>query len=439
MTRLEEYFGPNAGYVADLFDRYQQDPASVDAETRAIFDAWQAGPRRQRRHRRRPPTAWTSRRRPAPPRSPRRSACSATSAPASIRSGRRRPAIRSSTPAYHGVDEDLLERLPGRAVGGPVGRSAPNAAVAIRQLRALYCYSTGYELGHVQSPEERAWLFEAIEERRFTPAQRPGRRARPARPPDRGLGVRAVPAPGVSRPDPLLGRGRRDDDPDAGRADRAGGPQRHALDLARDGPSRAAQRPGPRPRQAVRPGARRVRGARAGAPEPPERHHRGGWAGDVKYHAGGRQEYARRLRCGLGGHGAEPVPPGARGPGGAGDGARRRRGPLSARPPDAGRGRLAGRADPRRRLVHGPGHRRRDAEPLRAAGVPDGRHAPPDRQQPAWASPPARPRTARPSTPATWPRASRSRSSTSTPRTRSPAWRRCGWPWRTAPASARTS
>ena len=44
MTRLEEYFGPNAGYVADLFDRYQHDPASVDAETRAIFDAWLAGP-----------------------------------------------------------------------------------------------------------------------------------------------------------------------------------------------------------------------------------------------------------------------------------------------------------------------------------------------------------------------------------------------------------
>ena len=44
MTPLEEYFGPNAGYVADLFDRYQDDPGSVDAETRAAFDAWLAGP-----------------------------------------------------------------------------------------------------------------------------------------------------------------------------------------------------------------------------------------------------------------------------------------------------------------------------------------------------------------------------------------------------------
>src|SRR4051794_2886520 len=47
MTGLEEYFGPNAGYVADLFDQYQRDPASVDPESRAIFDAWQARPARQ--------------------------------------------------------------------------------------------------------------------------------------------------------------------------------------------------------------------------------------------------------------------------------------------------------------------------------------------------------------------------------------------------------
>src|SRR5689334_20087867 len=38
MSDTLEFYGPNAGYVQELYERYLQDPASVDAETRAIFD-----------------------------------------------------------------------------------------------------------------------------------------------------------------------------------------------------------------------------------------------------------------------------------------------------------------------------------------------------------------------------------------------------------------
>ena len=34
------FHGPNAGYVLDLYERYQRDPASVDAATRAFFERW---------------------------------------------------------------------------------------------------------------------------------------------------------------------------------------------------------------------------------------------------------------------------------------------------------------------------------------------------------------------------------------------------------------
>ncbi len=40
MDILETFYGPNAGYVFDLYEHYKQDPASVDAATRAIFDTW---------------------------------------------------------------------------------------------------------------------------------------------------------------------------------------------------------------------------------------------------------------------------------------------------------------------------------------------------------------------------------------------------------------
>src|SRR5258705_270151 len=40
MFDIKRFYGPNAGYVIELYERYLQDPASVDAATRAIFDTW---------------------------------------------------------------------------------------------------------------------------------------------------------------------------------------------------------------------------------------------------------------------------------------------------------------------------------------------------------------------------------------------------------------
>src|SRR5262249_11721917 len=38
MSEWDIFYGPNAGYALELYERYQRDPASVDAETRAIFE-----------------------------------------------------------------------------------------------------------------------------------------------------------------------------------------------------------------------------------------------------------------------------------------------------------------------------------------------------------------------------------------------------------------
>src|SRR5689334_19307499 len=39
-NELALFYGPNAGYVLELYERYQRDPASVDPETRAFFEHW---------------------------------------------------------------------------------------------------------------------------------------------------------------------------------------------------------------------------------------------------------------------------------------------------------------------------------------------------------------------------------------------------------------
>jgi 2-oxoglutarate dehydrogenase E1 component len=38
MNGWQDIKGINAGYLADLYERYRQDPASVDPQTRAAFE-----------------------------------------------------------------------------------------------------------------------------------------------------------------------------------------------------------------------------------------------------------------------------------------------------------------------------------------------------------------------------------------------------------------
>jgi len=291
MTPLEEYFGPNAGYVADLFDRYQQDPASVDAETRAAFDAWLAGPA--------PAVA------PPPPAADGLDVSAAAGAAALAQAirlfghlgasidplGSAPPGDPQLDPATHGVDDDLLERLPGRAVGGRVGRMAPNAAVAIRQLRALYCCAAGYELGHVQSPEERAWLIDAIEEQRFVPPNEPID--------ERGLldrltevsaferflhraypGQTRFSVEGVGMLIPML-------DELIAQAARSG-TRSILLGMAHRGRLNVLAHVLGKPYAQV---LAEFEGRGRALRSRPDDTIEGGWAGDVKYHAGGRQEY----------------------------------------------------------------------------------------------------------------------------------------------------
>ena len=40
MASWQEFTGFNRGYVLELYERYRQDPASVDAGTRALFEQW---------------------------------------------------------------------------------------------------------------------------------------------------------------------------------------------------------------------------------------------------------------------------------------------------------------------------------------------------------------------------------------------------------------
>jgi 2-oxoglutarate dehydrogenase E1 component len=182
MSIWHDFHGPNAGYIAELYDRYRHDPASVDAETRAFFEQWQP---------------------PAEP-SGNGAVAGAQALPSGVADSHRAelvmaavnlatdireyghlaasidplglsnpPGDPSLRPEAHGLTTDDLRRLPAGVIGGPVAEGAANALEAIERLRAVYSAGTGYDYDHIRIPEERRWLREAAESGRFRPPQAP--------------------------------------------------------------------------------------------------------------------------------------------------------------------------------------------------------------------------------------------------------------------------
>jgi len=162
---LEQFAGVNAAYVLELYERYRQNPESVDPETRKAFESWT------------PETA------PPPSAGPGMDTRVVVGAANLVESIRRYGHLAahldplgsvpvgdpSLSPRAHGITDDDLKRLPASLVGGPVAESSSNAYDAIEKLRRIYCSTTGFDYAHVFVPEEREWLRHAAESGRFLP------------------------------------------------------------------------------------------------------------------------------------------------------------------------------------------------------------------------------------------------------------------------------
>src|SRR6266852_7389828 len=170
MYDLKTFYGPNAGYVLELYERYRQNPASVDPETRAIFDTWT------------PETVIS----PSPPLGAALDTATPGAAPAAVSkivaASALAHAIRSrghlgahldplgseplGDPALltgtYGISDEDLAQLPPDVVGGHAAEGARNALEAIATLRAMYSGTISYEFDQVKSPVERNWLRDAV-------------------------------------------------------------------------------------------------------------------------------------------------------------------------------------------------------------------------------------------------------------------------------------
>jgi 2-oxoglutarate dehydrogenase E1 component len=161
-----QFYGPNLGYVLELYERYREDPGSVDEQTREFFETW------------------------SPPR-PNGRVASAAAEVAEVEKavgaskhvrhirdfghraarldplGSEPPGDPTLDPTFYRITDEDLETLPTLIIGGPVAERTANAREAVGELRRIYCGTTGYDFGHVHDPEERFWLREAVESGRF--------------------------------------------------------------------------------------------------------------------------------------------------------------------------------------------------------------------------------------------------------------------------------
>ncbi len=178
MTLWQEFHGPNAGYILELYERYQQNPDAVDAETRRFFE--QNGHELQRLDQIETIEATA----PADLPLPLDKIIGAVNLAQTIREyghldaqldplGGSPPGEASLTLAYHNLTADDLRQLPASLIGGPPAQPASNAYEAIQALRDIYSSTIGYDYDHLRHATERDWLREAAETRRFRPPNQP--------------------------------------------------------------------------------------------------------------------------------------------------------------------------------------------------------------------------------------------------------------------------
>jgi 2-oxoglutarate dehydrogenase E1 component len=153
----------NDGYIAELYEQYRRDPASVEESWRQYF-------------------AFAERLAGGAPASTgdvdtvllRKVAGAASMVDAIQRYGHLRvqidplgsppPGAAELTPEFHGITEDDLPNIPAAALGGTTG----TAADVVARMRALYCGSIGFEYDHLEEEIEREWFRQIIDKQQLT-------------------------------------------------------------------------------------------------------------------------------------------------------------------------------------------------------------------------------------------------------------------------------
>jgi len=168
-----QFPGPNAGYLLELFERFERKPESLDEKSIAFFRQNEADFRQflaENGHETASPATGAN----------ADKIVSVVKLGQAIREyghleaqldplGTPYPGEPSLEPAYHNLTEADLHQLPASLIGGPVTPDGTDALTAIERLRRIYSMTIGYDYDHLRNHDERCWLREMAETRHYRP------------------------------------------------------------------------------------------------------------------------------------------------------------------------------------------------------------------------------------------------------------------------------
>ncbi|MFC4075836.1 2-oxoglutarate dehydrogenase E1 component [Salinithrix halophila] len=166
----QRFHGPNLGYIQELYERYMEDPASVEEPMREWFDEYGAPPGME----------GGVQKQEAPPAgipgdvSFLKKVVAAEKLVNSIRIhghmaaqldplGYHEPDNRRLIPESFGLTEAELESIPGEVIKPHAPGKMRTALDVVRSLRGLYTKTIAFQFSHVHSSEEREWLYKRVE------------------------------------------------------------------------------------------------------------------------------------------------------------------------------------------------------------------------------------------------------------------------------------
>ena len=185
MPNWSDFHGPNAGYILELYERYQRDPTMVDPATRTFFQHWTPPEPSSLTLNGAADSTPTTAPSAAPDGAHMLTIVGVANLAQSIREyghlaaqldplGSTPPGEPSLALDYHGLTEADLHRLPASLVGGPVAERTNTAWEAITELRRLYSgLRTGYDFDHLRILAVREWLRDAVESDTYGPTVMP--------------------------------------------------------------------------------------------------------------------------------------------------------------------------------------------------------------------------------------------------------------------------
>jgi 2-oxoglutarate dehydrogenase E1 component len=159
MTFENDFYGPNLGYILELYDQFLDDPDSVDESVRRFFQHWKPTSPAEGSLHTTPHLIQSSQAVDLAQAIRSRGYLAATLDPL----GTEPVNDPSLTLSFHKLNENDLRQISAESIG----LEGESAFQAIEKLRSIYCRNIGFDYDHVRVSQERDWLYRSAERRRF--------------------------------------------------------------------------------------------------------------------------------------------------------------------------------------------------------------------------------------------------------------------------------